>query len=172
MVGVEVVLGVIGCIACSLGGAFCFVEEEKKRKQMGRPGFGPNSQQQQQYQIQQIQQIQELQELAQDRENRIDDLESFIKRERAIAYSKYQQQQAQGFAAAALPAAPAPATGGALQNPAARPLVVMQAPMAPYANQPYFQPQPMAFAPQPMAPNYQMRNYNAPLTGAPIYYAR
>jgi hypothetical protein len=167
MVGVEVILGIIGCIACSLGGTFCFVqEEEKKRKQRGLSGSlcGPNTQEQQ-YQQQQFQQMQELHDLAQDRDNRIDDLENFIKRERAIAYSKYQQQQAQGFAAAALPAAPAPAMGGALQNPAARPLVFVQAPVSPYANQPYFQP-------QPMAPNYQMRNYNAPLAGAPIYYAR
>jgi hypothetical protein len=169
MVAVEVILGAIGCLFCSIGTAFCLVkEEEKKRRENGIPGGLCGGYGQEQY-GQQMPYNQQMQYMEDMRNNRIQDLEDYIRMQRAAAYCKYQQQAPGQAAAAPAPApAPAPMMGGAgplaLPNPAARPLIYMQAPIAPYQNAPCFQPQPTA--------PFQMRNCNAPLAGAPIYYAR
>lgn len=149
MVAIEVVLGTIGCILCTVGGAFCFANRQQNKAGEFGDLHDPRAPR--------------ILEFAMDPEDYIARLEEYILRERALAVARTQQAAA---VAPAAPPAPTPAPAVAA-TPAPAPVYDQRAGLPRYVTFALGYTPNIAY---PMISPLQQPTLKSPFAGAPIYY--
>jgi hypothetical protein len=167
MSGVEVIIGLVGCVACTLCGALtCLSLEERRRRQKGLPPAMccSDGQGHDQGMSEEMLRDMQLQEHAMEEAERVDRMEAYIIREAKAAAENVMKAKA---TVSEPPRAASGITPAATQVPSQAHLSATT-PMV-FAYAPYFG-QPMGIGPM-MSP-YQMPNQGMPYSGSPIYFLR
>jgi hypothetical protein len=146
-----IVAAAIGCVVCSLGGAFCCVQNAENRRRQGLSGIGCCG-----GDDEEMMQIQEMQRMAEEQRDRAERMEEYIARQRKAAYEDILKQRATTNPAQAAAKPP----GVVLPR---RPVLVGRAP--PFYGQQFYH--------TPMVSPVQMQNcLNAPYAGAAVFHYR